>query len=286
MGIRRYRDIEEFAAHTGSFLVEHEAEHNLMLGITTQLRRAAVQPEGELYLASVLDSGRIVAAALRTPPHNVAVSRAPSDAIALLVDDLHGIYGTLPGVLGPKTESRQFAEAWQRTSGQPFHRGVAQRIYQLESVVPVSGVPGRMRTATDDDREWLVEWSHAFMIETRDGATTIEQASRTINGYLTSDTRGMYVWEHDGRSVSIAGYAGPTPNGIRVSHVYTPSELRGNGYASAVTAALSQHLLDTGYRYCFLYTDLSNPTSNSIYQRIGYQPVADVDEWLFDDRSG
>ena len=124
--------------------------------------------------------------------------------------------------------------------------------------------------------------SRAFITEIRGSAATVEQASGVIDGYLSSDTRGMYVWEHEGRPVSIAAYAGPTPNGIRVSHVYTPPELRGRGYASAVTAALTQHLLDTGYRYCFLYTDLSNPTSNSIYQKIGYQPVADVDEWLFD----
>jgi len=81
--------------------------------------------------------------------------------------------------------------------------------------------------------------------------------------------------------VSIAGYGGPTPNGIRIGPVYTPPDLRGRGYASALTARLTQTLLDGGRRFCFLFTDLANPTSNSVYQRIGYRPVTDVDLWRF-----
>jgi predicted GNAT family acetyltransferase len=46
-------------------------------------------------------------------------------------------------------------------------------------------------------------------------------------------------------------------------------------------AALSQTLLDQGRMYCFLFTDLANPTSNHIYQAIGYQPICDVNEYSF-----
>jgi predicted GNAT family acetyltransferase len=91
---------------------------------------------------------------------------------------------------------------------------------------------------------------------------------------------GLVFWE-DGETVSFAGYGGLTPNGIRIGPVYTPPELRGRGYGSALTAALTQQLLDGGRRFCFLFTDLANPTSNSIYQRIGYRPVSDVDAWAF-----
>ena len=72
-----------------------------------------------------------------------------------------------------------------------------------------------------------------------------------------------------------------TPNGTRVGYVYTPPSFRGRGYASATVASLSQQLLDGRRRFCFLYTDLANPTSNAIYQRIGYQPVAEVVDILF-----
>ncbi len=92
----------------------------------------------------------------------------------------------------------------------------------------------------------------------------------------------MYLWVVAGRPVSMVGVSGETPNGIRVAPVYTPPELRGRGYASALTAAVTQAQLDEGKRYCFLFTDLANPTSNHIYQAIGYEPVADASDYRFD----
>jgi hypothetical protein len=92
----------------------------------------------------------------------------------------------------------------------------------------------------------------------------------------------MYVWVNGGKPVSMVCHTGPTPHGIRVSFVYTPPEQRRKGYASACTAALSRRLLDAGYQFCFLFTDLGNPTSNHIYQDIGYRPVCDVDEYRFE----
>jgi len=79
----------------------------------------------------------------------------------------------------------------------------------------------------------------------------------------------------------MTGVAAVTPEGSRVGPVYTPSPLRGRGYASALVAAASQAQLGAGRRFCFLFTDLANPTSNEIYQAIGYEPVCDVDEYRF-----
>src|SRR5205823_10825158 len=91
---------------------------------------------------------------------------------------------------------------------------------------------------------------------------------------------GLVLWD-DGGPTSVAGFGGATPNGIRIGPVYTPPELRRRGYASALVAALSQRMLDQGRRLCFLYTDLSNPTSNRIYRAIGYEPVCDSKEYRF-----
>ena len=74
---------------------------------------------------------------------------------------------------------------------------------------------------------------------------------------------------------------GRTPNGTRVGPVYTPPEHRGHGYASALVAAASQAQLDEGIQFCFLFTDLANPTANHIYQAIGYEPVSDIDVYVF-----
>ncbi len=82
--------------------------------------------------------------------------------------------------------------------------------------------------------------------------------------------------------VSLTGVGSQTPNGVRIGPVYTPPEARNHGYASALVAAASQAQLDDGRRFCFLFTDLANPTANHIYQTIGYEPVRDVDMWRHD----
>ena len=157
---------------------------------------------------------------------------------------------------------------------------MAMRVFELEEVVPVAGVPGELRRATETDRALMVEWLTAFNVEGF-GEPRAEDAKRAADARLTIRTSGMYFWE-DGGPRSMAGFAGPTPNGIRVGPVYTPPEFRGRGYASACVAALSRLLLDRGYKRCFLFTDLANPTSNKTYQNIGYRPVGDVDEYRFD----
>ncbi len=279
MELTRYQDIERFYARAESFLVEHEAEHNLILGLTTGLIHDGLHLGDPPYLATVEDDGgRVIAVALRTPPHNLILSLAPPNALHLITSGAHDLYPNLPGVLGPKDASRSFAEIWKQISHQPYRLGISQRIYQLETVTPVSGVPGEFKLATLADRSLLIEWFAAFDAEAL-GLRRGQHVEQMVDTSFGSSTRGIALW-HDGQPVSMAGYSGPTPNGIRVGRVYTPPHLRSQGYASACVAALSQHLLDSGRRYCFLFTDLSNPTSNHIYQTIGYHPVADVDEYV------
>ena len=123
-------------------------------------------------------------------------------------------------------------------------------------------------------------WFHAFGMEAQPHlAGTAAEARANAERWIAGG--GLRLWE-DGVVVSMAGASGPTPNGIRVGAVYTPPDKRRRGYASALVAALSQEQLDTGKKFCFLYTDLANPTSNKIYQDIGYEPVCDIDEYIFE----
>ena len=160
---------------------------------------------------------------------------------------------------------------------------MAERIYQLERVTPVQNVPGTYRPMTAADQELYIEWKMALFAEAFGEPLPRERAERHVQLRLETPASagGLRFWCVDGQPVSMAGYKGPTPRGIRIDPVYTPPEFRGCGYASAVTAALSQELLDSGRSFVFLFTDLANPTSNHIYQTIGYQPVCDVDEYQF-----
>jgi len=100
------------------------------------------------------------------------------------------------------------------------------------------------------------------------------------------EAREIRVWETQGRLTSMAAGARPTGKGITLNLVYTPKDLRRKGFATALVADLSRIFLEEGYRFCTLFTDLDFPTSNHIYQRIGYRPVSDFLEIGFEAPEG
>src|SRR5581483_10201146 len=90
-----------------------------------------------------------------------------------------------------------------------------------------------------------LRWWIAFGEEVlHEGGPGRERAEATLDHRLSTAGTGIFLWEDAGEVVSLAGWGGRTPNGIRVGPVYTPPELRGRGYATALTAELSQQLLD------------------------------------------
>jgi predicted GNAT family acetyltransferase len=290
MELARFEDVAAFYRQAEPFLLAHEAEHNLMLGLCATLVQNPGEYESAPYLAVVTEGETTLAAALRTPPHNLILSLIPEEADAvtaldLIARDTHALYGALPGVIGPSAMSGAFATRWQALTGQPYHVGMQERIYRLDTVIPVAGVPGRFRRATEADRALLVRWLPAFHREALGEREPLD-AERWLDNALASPVRGVYLWEDGGAAVALAAHGGHTPHSMRVGPVYTPPEERRKGYASACVAALSQQLLDEGCRFCTLFTDLSNPTSNHIYQAVGYQPVCDVDVYEIDLSAG
>jgi uncharacterized protein len=283
MDVHRYDAADEFLDHAGEFLSAREAEHNLILGLSARLRHEPLVYGERPYLAVVADGGEVVAAALRTPPHNLVLSEIDDrEALEPLAGDVRQVFESLPGVVGPKAHVEEFATAWKAATGAQGHRALAQRIFRAETVEQPDGVAGRMRPYEDADRELAIRWTDEFVAEALPVSSPQPESSAGFVEQRQNDPDGGFGFWDDGEAVSMAGFGGPTPNGIRVGPVYTPPELRGRGYASALTAALTQELLDGGRRFCFLFTDLANPTSNRIYQRIGYRPVTDVDQWSFE----
>lgn len=281
--VERLADAQAFLDVAGPFLADREAEHNLLFGIAANLitdpdRRMTAKP----YFAAVHRNGQVVAAALMTPPFNVVMSwTADPDAVAAVGEDLDRSQLTVPGITAPVEMARAFVEWWAARHPVTPRRVIAERTYRVERVTAPRGVPGRVRIAGTADRDLLVAWMDAFLREALPNGDP-EQAAAMVDSALRTGTRVFHLWEHDGRPVSVAGVTGPTPNGIRIGPVYTPPADRGHGFASAVTAAASQAQLDEGRRFVFLFTDLANPTSNKIYQAIGYEPVIDIDQWSFE----
>jgi len=279
--LTRHEDAGDFLARAGDFLAAREAEHNLILGIGSRLQREPLLYGEPAYLVTVGDADRVVGVTMRTPPHNLILSEIDDEnAIPLLLEDARGVFGTLPGVVGPKAPAAEFAELWQETTGAQASVEIEQRCFRAEHVSVPQNVPGSLRSYEPRDREVAVRWMDAFVAEALHGPEP-ESSEAFVDHRNADPDAGLVLWEDAGEPVSMAGFGGRTPNGIRIGPVYTPPDLRGRGYASALTAELTQRLLDEGRRFCFLFTDLANPTSNTIYQRIGYRPVSDVDLWRF-----
>lgn len=263
-----HRDKAVFVARVRPLLERAEAENNLMLGL---LGEPSVQPR---VMVDVEEGGEVIAAALHTgEPFPLAISRCDDSVARAIADLLAG--SAFPAVLSAPQTAAAFAQRWSEVSGVRSEPGRRQRIFSCEKVSPPARVDGAMRVATVEDIALVADWAGAFERET--GAHTGGARKLAEERVHAGKIR---LWDAGG-PVSMAGWTGGTPNGVRVGFVYTPAEARGRGWASACVAALTDELLASGKRFVFLYTDLANPTSNKIYQAIGYRAVADADEHRF-----
>jgi uncharacterized protein len=280
MKFQTYADAGEYLKLALPFLEERETANNLILGVTIRLRDMPGWTDLPPYLALALDTEeRPVMAAAITPPQNLLLTIRPEanpnildQALAALVENLLAGGWTIPGVNAEYHLARRFANRWAQAAGQSQYIDFEERLYELSAVIPPSRpVEGMLRLATAADFDTLVVWYLAFYKEAL-GIVETESIIKSISRRL--ENKDTYLWDI-GKPVSMAGKSRPTAHGASVGPVYTPPELRGRGYASACVAALSQLILDSGKKFCTLFTDLSNPTSNAIYQNIGYRPVCD-----------
>ncbi|UYM06115.1 GNAT family N-acetyltransferase [Solicola gregarius] len=216
-----------------------------------------------------LDAGAgPVAVAMHTPPRGPYVATDDHGAGQQFAETMLKAGRTLDWVSGPRGGVGGFADVWSPAHGLSATTAMEQGVYVLDAGLrPPSGVRGSFRTATVDDSAVVHEWSAAFMREAMG-----EDRQPRLDDEIADGRLG--IWQHAGHPVSIA-YASRSLAGVsRVSGVFTPREHRGNGYASACVAAVSRRVLDGGAR-CMLYTDLANPTSNAIYEAIGYRRSGD-----------
>jgi predicted GNAT family acetyltransferase len=259
---------EARAAFAG--LVEREPEAlSVVASVTESLVVDPTRFTGPRWWAGRDASGSVVAAFMHTPPHPLHIGLAtPEQArglAALLAD--HG--DALPGVGGLRSPAEAFADDWVARTGASASVVMEVGRFDLPARPRVPfPVPGAFRPATETDSELVEDWHQQFY-EAIEGPTA---RATSLNRHIAQGRVGL--WEDDGRPVSMA-YASPASGGVtRISGVWTPPPLRGHGYASGVVAALSIARQDAG-EACMLYTDLANPTSNAIYQAMGYRRVGD-----------
>lgn len=274
-------DVAEYLAAAGAFLRSRAAENTVQLGATETIRvrgAAAFGDEAPLFGWWTAEDGLVTAAFMHTPPFGVALTPAPAGVAAALAETFAD-RGRFPAwVMADATTAPSFAAAWERHTGQPARVVRRSRLFRLGRLLPPDPAPpGRARVATATDSGLLLSWLEAFHQEADDhGGPDMQRilADRLSYGGLT-------LWETADGPASMAGATRAVAGQARVGPVYTPRELRGRGFGGAVTAAVSQAARDAGVADVLLYTDLANPISNALYQRLGYEPVSDSIQLLF-----
>ncbi|TMV44694.1 GNAT family N-acetyltransferase [Paenibacillus mesophilus] len=278
MKLQLFDSARLFLERTGSYLERNEAGNNLLLGLTHVLIQQETRGDktAKPFMAAVEErDGSPVLVMLMTPVNMIVAGEGPQpeleQAVRLAAAHLIEQGAELPGVVGPPEIAGQLAFAWASAKRATPYVKMNQRVYRLDEVNAVPLSAGGIRLAGTDDLELVADWIHEFAESVGENMSREDAAQKARENIVGAS---LYLWE-DGRPVSMAKKTRPTRNGIVLSLVYTPILHRNKGYASSCVASLSRLLLDEGYRFCSLYTDLSNPTSNSIYAKIGYNPVQD-----------
>lgn len=264
------------------YLEVDEARNGLVLGLA---ERVAIDPHyygnHDPYFAAVMNGDDIVAAAIMTPPHGVVLYIAPAldsrealtVALTPIAHNLRHDRWPVPAVNGPAAAAECFAAIWSTLVGVTHELAMATRVFTLHEVIHPQYSPGHLQRATVANHELAVQWSREFAWEAEHNEEVDSDRLHKTVAQKIADGQ-LYFW-FDRVPVSMVGLTRPTARGISIGPVYTPPEFRGRGYASSAVAHLSQQMLDSGKEFCSLFTDLANPTSNHIYQEIGYRAVVD-----------
>lgn len=274
-----YDDAQAFLKVAGKTLYARETINNLILGINERLVDEPEAYKNPFFATLTGDNCDVMLAAVMTPPHNIVLAGGEKFelGIPLLISYLQDHKISVPGVIGPVHIAERFVTVWKNMVNQSNQIKMRQRVYELRSVRMPPMPQGHFRAAEAKDVPKIVEWFQAFEEEALG-----ERSSQTLTKTKDLVSAGdVFVWEREGEIVSMAMKTRPLANSITISGVYTPPEHRRQGYATALVARLSQHLLDLGYQFVNLFTDLDNPTSNGIYMKIGYHPVCDFRMYKF-----
>jgi GNAT superfamily N-acetyltransferase len=294
MRLEFFTDPADFLAVAGDLLAADPVLGTVIAGVSDRTARELADgidswtevgaPFAHWWLVVRDESGAVVSAAMRTAPfkpHPVFCLPMPDEAARALAAALHERGEFLGGVNGALPAAEVIAAETARLAGGKAAVHTRIRLWEATEAIVPPAPPGRLRRATEDDAPQVLEWFTAFHIEAD------EQAGRepdptsgehnTMESVLVRIREGVeWLWESAaGEVVHLTGRSLPSYGVSRVGPVFTPREHRGAGIASYVVGELTRTGLEAGHRMC-LFTDQANPTSNKIYEALGYRPVVDM----------
>lgn len=262
----RSDDARDVLDQAGPFLAEDPVARNLAASLLT----ASVQHGSPVRSWIGRHDDRVQGLLIRTDAHRFGLVFASSPMVANALGESVGRDdGHLPSVRGEVGVVAAFAGAYATVTGRPAEAADAHRLYMLDDL-QAPDVPGHPRRGADGDEALVARWAEGFVTDTGFGSAddVAVMVARVRSGLIR-------IWVDGDRPVAM-GVGMPVVFGVsRVGWIYTPPEHRGVGYGAAVTAAISAEQLAGEASACILYTQLSNPVSNRIYQRLGYRSVSE-----------
>jgi predicted GNAT family acetyltransferase len=281
MEVHFYSDPYTFNKIVQPFLMRHPVRNNLILGILDKISQdISTYGDRSPILAVVSHNNEIVLVSTRTPPWNSILSYTENlDAVEFITTELIKKDPNTPGILGPKLAVKRFIEKWTEIKNIKAEVEMNERIYKLIEVNPDTLGSHELISVKKKYKKLVKKWAFEFIVEAMPETPT-EQIERSLDRIIIEvKDGGIFLLLDNGKPVSMVRNAS-LPFCGRLNYVYTPPELRKRGYGTECVAKLSKKLLEE-FDYCVLFTDLANPTSNSIYQKIGYRPIMDVDLYKF-----
>jgi uncharacterized protein len=265
---RRFSDPQAFFDAVQPICAPREIENSMILGAARRISRTG---DPAFMIGAEGDAG-LFAAAVRTPPYELAVCAGSKAEMEDLADVVVDAGEAIPAAMGVEASVDCFAlrfcdrlEIAQRTQ-------LRMTLYTLTDVMfPAAPAAGSLRGATTDDRERLIDWTVGFAEEAGLPAFERERDHVALMVMRSISEARRFIWEVDRQPVAMASYNDTGIAGARIGGVWTPPDRRAKGYATTLVASLSQRLLDSGKTWCALFADVKNPLSNRIYQRVGYR---------------
>lgn len=226
---------------------------------------------------------------------SVYLGELPAESVLAVADAFVADDVALRSVEGAVADADAFAAHWSKVGDGSYRRRFSTRLFRLGELrmpgagstprapgadgsprVPaaagalqVPAVAGAARRATVADAAVCRELVGAFAAESGAPLRLDETAVRR-----RIESGWWWLWDRAGTPVALVARQTAVLGWARIGPVYTPPHLRGNGFASALTATVAAEIRAEGADAC-LFTDLANPTSNKIYQAIGFEPVRD-----------
>lgn len=274
MVIKEYVTPLDFLHAAENFLLQDECFYNLKLGIPQSVIEGKIESKNPLFLSIHDDQGELVGCALNShSDFPVPITKMSTEALKALADHLAKKDFALKGVVGEIATVETFARIWCSKKSVQKKLAMHMGLYEAHQVI-IPPHHGKFLVVQVEYRDVLKTFLEGFMLDCfPDKPLNPETIEKQCERHLKNKTIYMYQNEA-GEIVSMAANSRNSANGGTISLVYTPVQFRGRGYGSIVTALVTQEILKTK-KFANLFTDLTNPTSNSIYQKIGFRKIGE-----------